>query len=261
MIAAEPLTETAFAEMRGLRHGFFGRAGGVSEGLFASLNCGFGSGDDPGRVAENRSRAAARAGVDPAGLVTAWQTHSVRVAVVERPWRRDASPQVDAMVTRTPGIALGILTADCAPVLLADPDSRVVGAAHAGWRGALDGVLEATVEAMCREGAAVHRLFAAIGPCIAQPSYEVGPEFRDRFRATDPGNERFFGPSPGRPGHFRFDLPGYVAARLAAAGVACIEQSGRDTCAEADAFFSYRRCTLEGEKDYGRNLALIALEG
>jgi polyphenol oxidase len=249
------------AEIDRLRHGFFGRGGGVSEGLFASLNCGFGSGDDPARVAENRARAAARTGIDPAGLVTAYQTHSIRVALVEQPWSREAAPQVDAMVTRSPGIALGILTADCAPVLLADPAAGVIGAAHAGWRGAFEGVLEATIEAMQRQGAERHRISAAIGPCIAQASYEVGPEFHERFLAADAGNARFFRPSPGRAGHFRFDLPGYVGARLADAGIRHIEQSGHDTCAEAEEYFSYRRSTLNGEPDYGRNISLIALEG
>ncbi|HZT20609.1 MAG TPA: peptidoglycan editing factor PgeF [Dongiaceae bacterium] len=249
----------ALADMDCVRSAFFGRAGGVSEGIYASLNCGFGSGDDPERVARNRARAASRAGVDPEALVTAHQTHSTRVALVDRPWPRDRAPRVDAMVTRSPQVALGILTADCAPVLLADAEARVVGAAHAGWRGALDGVLEATVEAMLGLGAAVERISAAIGPCIAQASYEVGTEFLERFRAADPASERFF--RPGRPGHAQFDLPAFVAARLAAAGLRRIEQARHDTCAEPDDFFSYRRSRLQGRTDYGRNLSLIALEG
>ena len=256
------MTQTApLLEMDLVRHAFCGRAGGVSEGIFASLNCGFGSGDDPAKVMENRARAAALAGLDPAGIVTAFQTHSIRVALVERPWSRDEAPKVDAMVTRSPGLALGILSADCAPVLFADPEARVVGAAHAGWRGALDGVIEATIEAMREQGAAIERLAAAIGPCIAQPSYEVGPEFRTRFLAADAANDRCFAPAPARPGHFHFDLSGYVAHRLAAAGIRQIMQSRRDTCAEAEAFFSYRRNTLQGEKGYGRNISMIALEG
>jgi polyphenol oxidase len=241
-----------------VRHAFCGSRGGVSEGIFASLNCGFGSGDDPAKVAENRARAAAQAGVDPAGVVTAFQTHSIRVALVERPWVREEAPKVDAMVTRRPGVALGILSADCAPVLLADPEARVVGAAHAGWRGALEGVIEATIAAMCRQGAAVARLSAAVGPCIAQPSYEVGPEFRERFRTADAANDCFFRPAA-RAGHFHFDLPGYVAHRLAAAGIRQIAESGHDTCAETEAFFSYRRNALQGHKGYGRNISLIAL--
>ena len=248
-------------EMDRLRHGFFGRQGGVSEGVFASLNCGFGSGDDPDRVSENRARAAVRAGVSPGSLLTAYQTHSTRVAAVEQAWPREQAPRVDAMVTRSPGIALGILTADCAPVLLADPKAGVIGAVHAGWRGALDGVLEATLEVMRVQGAALDRLSASIGPCILQASYEVGAEFRGRFLAASAQNDRFFRTSEARPGHFHFDLPGYIAARLAAAGVARIGQTGHDTCAARDEFFSYRRNILEGQKDYGRNLSLIALEG
>jgi YfiH family protein len=248
-------------EIDGIRHAFCGRTGGVSEGIYASLNCGYGSGDDPDRVARNRALAAAQAGIDPAGLVTAYQTHSVKVAEVDRPWRRDQAPEVDAMVTRAPGVGLGILSADCAPVLLADAAAKVVGAAHAGWRGALDGVLAAVVEAMCRLGAERAHISAAIGPCIAQQSYEVGPEFHARFRRAGSDNDRFFRPSAGKPGHLRFDLPGYVAARLAEAGVGQITLAGRDTCAEAAGYFSYRRNTLQGHKDYGRNLSLIALKG
>jgi YfiH family protein len=255
------MTAPSLAEISHIRHAFCGREGGVSEGIFASLNCGFGSGDDRARVAENRARAAARAGIDPAGVVTAFQTHSIRVELVARPWRPEDAPKVDAMVTRTPGIALGVLSADCAPILFADVEARVVGAAHAGWRGALDGVIEATIAALCAEGAAVERLAAAIGPCIGQDSYEVGPEFQARFLAADGNNARFFIPSPGRPGHLRFDLPGYVAMRLAAAGVRRVAPAAHDTCAEAAAYFSYRRNTLAGERTYGRNMSLIALEG
>jgi YfiH family protein len=243
-----------------LRHGFFGRSGGVSEGVYASLNCGFGSGDEPARVAENRARAARRAAVDPAGLLTVYQTHSPRVALVEEPWPRDAAPEVDAMVTTRPGLALGILTADCAPVLLADADAGVVGAAHAGWRGALDGVLEVTLAEMRRQGALPKRIVAAIGPCIQQASYEVGPEFRARFVAAEAGNAGFFAMGA-RAGRYQFDLPGYVAARLERAGLAGVERLARDTCAEAAEFFSYRRNTLDGRGDYGRNISLIALRG
>jgi YfiH family protein len=246
--------------LTGIRHGFFGRAGGVSEGIYASLNCGFGSGDDSERVAENRARIMRQSDLDPASLVTAWQTHSTRVAVVDQVWARGEAPQVDAMVTTTPGIGLGVLHADCAPVLFADGQARVAGAAHAGWRGAIDGVLEATLDEMQRQGAVLSRIAAAIGPCIGQPSYEVGPEFRARFIDAESGNERFFTGSATRAGHLHFDLEAYCAHRLARAGLAQIERLGRDTCALSDVFFSYRRRTLEGGKDYGRNISLIALE-
>jgi YfiH family protein len=252
------IASPALAALCRVRHGFFGRGGGVSEGVYASLNCGFGSGDEPERVAENRARAARRADVDPQRLLTVYQTHSRRVALVETPWRRDEAPQVDAMVTWRPGLALGILTADCAPVLFADVAAGVVGAAHAGWRGALEGVLEATLAEMRRQGAAPERIVAAIGPCIQQASYEVGPEFRARFVAAEAGNDAFFA-TAGQGDRFQFDLPGYVAARLARAGLGGIERLDRDTCGEAEAFFSYRRNTLDGRKDYGRNISLIAL--
>jgi YfiH family protein len=246
--------------LAGLSHGFFGRAGGVSEGIYASLNCGFGSGDTAERVAENRARAMKAAGLNTSNLVTAYQTHSRRVAVVERPWARGDAPEVDAMVTTRPGIALGILHADCAPVLFADCEARVVGAAHAGWRGALEGVLEETLAEMQRQGARLSRIAAAVGPCIGQASYEVGPEFQQRFLAAETGSEKFFVASTTRPGHFHFDLEGYAAERLNRAGVRAVERLGRDTCAQSETFFSYRRRILDGGKDYGRNLSLIALE-
>ncbi len=255
------ITSENLSRLPGIRHGFFGRAGGVSEGIYASLNCGFGSGDASECVAENRARVMRSADLDPANLVTAWQTHSQRVAIVDKPWGRGDAPQVDAMVTTTPGIGLGILHADCAPVLFADAQARVAGAAHAGWRGAVDGVLEETIAEMQRQGATLSRIVAAIGPCIAQSSYEVGPEFRDRFIDAGRENDRFFIASGKRPGHFHFDLEGYCAHRLGRAGLAQIERLGRDTCALSGDFFSYRRRTLEGGKDYGRNISLIALEG
>jgi len=253
------LTIDALSDTGRVRHAFFTRVGGVSEGLFDSLNCGFGSGDDPGRVAENRALALALAGLPAGSLVTAYQTHSVGVATVEEPWPRDAAPRVDGLVTDRPGLTLGILTADCAPVLFADPEAGVIGAAHAGWRGALDGVLEAAVEAMTDLGARSDRICAAIGPAIAQDSYEVGPEYPAPFLARDAADARFFRPAT-RPGHFRFDLAGYVAGRLAALGLASVERLDCDTCAEADRFFSYRRATLHGERDYGRNLSAICLD-
>jgi YfiH family protein len=243
-----------------LRHRFFTREGGSSEGLYASLNCGFGSGDKPEHVAENRARAMAALSLAPDRLVSCYQVHSPTVVTVDAPWPREANPKADAMVTRRRGVALGILTADCAPVLLADPESGVVGAAHAGWRGALSGVVEATLDAMAALGAKRERISAAIGPCIAQPSYEVGPEFPAPFLADDAAaNRRFFIASP-RAGHFRFDLGGYVESRLARAGVAAIERAPHDTAADEDRFFSWRRTSLRGEKDYGRLLSAIALE-
>ena len=255
MIVAENLRR-----LSGIRHGFFGRDGGVSEGVYASLNCGFGSGDDGDRVAENRARAMRQVALDPANLVTAHQIHSQRVVLVEEPWARTGAPEVDAMVTTHRGIALGILHADCAPVLFADAEAGVVAAAHAGWRGMLDGVLEATLQEMQGHGADLSRVAAAIGPCIGQASYEVGPEFRSRFIEADSANGKFFAASSARAQHFQFDLEGYAGHRLTRAGVRRIERLARDTCAEPGVFFSYRRRTLDGGKDYGRNISLIALE-
>jgi YfiH family protein len=240
----------------GIRHGFFTRDGGVSEGLYAGLNCGFGSKDDPARVAENRARAMQRLDLAPDALVTVYQVHSPDAVVVTEPWPHAEAPRADALVTDRPGIALGILTADCVPVLFADAENRVIGAAHAGWKGALGGVLDATVAAMTKLGA--RRITAAIGPAIQQASYEVGPEFPERFLAEDPANARFAMSAP-RAGHFLFDLPGYVEARLGRLGVARIERSPLDTRDQETQFFSYRRATLRGEPDYGRGLSAIAL--
>ena len=241
-----------------VRHGFFTRQGGVSAGIYASLNCGYGSNDQAANVTENRRRALAMIGSPPEALATTYQIHSADVVEVTKPWPLDARPRVDAMVTTRPGVALGIGTADCAPVLLADPAAGVVGAAHAGWRGAVNGVVEAVVRSMIERGAEPARIRAAVGPCIAQASYEVGPEFPQPFLQQDPQNGRFFVPSR-RAGHFMFDLPGYVVSRLQRLGVAEAAHVDRDTCAEADMFFSYRRTTLAGERDYGRGLSVIAL--
>jgi YfiH family protein len=242
----------------GIRHGFFTRNGGVSSGLFASLNCGFGSADDAGNVTENRGRVLDALGLARNRLVTCYQIHGTAVAAVDAVWTLDALPRADAMVTRQPGIALGILTADCAPVLFADAEAGVIGAAHAGWRGALAGVLEATVQAMTELGASPRRLCAGVGPCIAQASYEVGPEFPAPFLAQSPAHAAFFRPAP-RAGHWLFDLEGYVAGRLERLGLQRIERSGGDTAAEAERFFSYRRSCLRQEPDYGRELSAIAL--
>lgn len=253
------LTSQSLSALPAVRHGFFTREGGVSAGLYASLNCGLGSGDELACVAENRARALARLDLPAERLATAYQVHSNRAAAAEAPWPAEQRPRVDALVTRTPGLALGVLTADCVPVLFADREAGVVAAAHAGWRGALDGVLEATLAAMQRLGARAAATLAAIGPAIEQPSYEVGPEFPAPFLDQDPANRAFFQPAS-RAGHFLFDLKGYVAGRLAGAGVAGVERLAADTCAEPGRFFSYRRACLAGEPAYGRLLSAIALE-
>lgn len=258
MTSATPLECDALSGLDGVRHGFFTRGGGVSRGIYASLNCGLGSGDDAAAVLENRSRAMAAFGLAESALATAYQVHSARVALVERAWSHDGRPQVDGLVTRRPGVALGVLAADCTPVLLADPEARVVGAAHAGWRGAFAGIVEATIEAMESLGARRAAIRAAIGPSIAKDSYEVGPEFPGAFLAEDAANAAFFRPSE-RGGHFMFDLPGYVARRLGLLGLAKIGRLRRDTYAEPEHFFSYRRSTHDGAKDYGRGLSAIAL--
>jgi polyphenol oxidase len=252
MIVAEPLRSP------GIRHGFFTRDGGVSEGIYASLNCGFGSGDDPTRVAENRARVAAALGLTGDRVVSCHQIHSVDVIVVDAPWRREAAPRADGMVTRAPGIALGVLAADCAPVLFADAEARVIGACHAGWRGALGGIVDATIQAMTREGARLDRIAAAVGPCIGKESYEVGPEFPAPFLAEDSSAADLFRPAP-RAGHFLFDLAGYVARRLRRAGLSQTAVIAGDTAAEEQRFFSYRRGCLRGERDYGRLISAIAL--
>ena len=234
-------------------HAFLGRRGGVSTGEVTGLQVGLGAGDDPDAVAENRRRAAEAvcAGCD---IVTVYQIHSAEVAVVPRPWPERDRPHADAMVTDEPGMLLAIVTADCAPVLFVDREAGVIGAAHAGWRGARAGVLENTVAAMKDLGAAPERIAAAIGPAIAQPSYEVDEGFRAQFSEAD---ERFF--VPGRPSHWQFDLPGYVAARLEQAGVGRIDRLDHDTYADPVRFYSYRRATHEGKPVYGRQFSLIAL--
>jgi len=242
----------------GLRHGFFTREGGVSTELFASLNCGWGSGDTPDHVSENRVRATTALGLPGASLVTCDQVHGTEVVVVERLWTRSEIPRADAMVTRMSGVALGILAADCAPVLFADPLAGVVGAAHAGWRGALTGVLEATVAAMRDLGAVPDRVRAGVGPSIAQASYEVGPEFPGPFLAQDSANAGYF-VAAAEAGKFHFDLPGYVMGRLHRAGLSVIASIEEDTAAAPERFFSYRRSRLRGEPHYGRLLSAIAL--
>ena len=253
------ITLGALNDLSGIRHAFFTREGGVSQGLYASLNCGLGSGDDPAAVTVNRARAAGRMGVKPERLVSLYQIHSATCLVVDEPWGPDERPQADAMVTRTPGLALGILTADCAPVLFADARAGVIGAAHAGWKGARGGVVEATLARMIELGARIEGIVAAIGPCIAMRSYEVGPEFPAPILAEEERNRDFFAPSR-REGHFLFDLGGYVGHRLAKAGVEMVARCPNDTLAEETRFFSYRRACLRGETDYGRGLSAIALQ-
>lgn len=241
-----------------IRHAFFTRAGGVSQGVYASLNAGVGSRDDPELVEENRARMAAALGVAPDRLLSVYQVHSPDVVVAEEAWPASARPRADAIVTRQPGLAIAASTADCGPVLFADPEAGVIGAAHAGWRGALAGVTDATIAAMERLGAKRARITAAIGPLIRQPNYEVGLEVAAQFHAERADNERFFVPSQ-NPGRVMFDLAGYIARRLERAGLTRIEDIRICTYAEAEKFYSYRRMTHLGEPDYGRHLNAIAL--
>jgi len=254
------LQAASLSNLARIRHAFFTRSGGVSQGVYATLNGGVGSNDAPAKVEENRARMAAALGVAPDRLLTAYQIHSPDVVVAEKPWARADRPRADAIVTRMPDLAVGVSTADCAPLLFAEPQAGVIGAAHAGWRGALTGVIEATVSAMENLGAERGRIAAALGPTIRQPNYEVGPEFVARFDAADMENARFFTPSD-RPGHAMFDLAGYIAARVQRAGIVNFEDLGLCTFAEPDRFFSYRRMTRLGEADYGRHINAIALAG
>ena len=242
--------------LQDLPHGFLGRRGGVSTGVVAGLNVGLGAGDDDGAVAENRARAVA-AILPGAQLATVYQVHSPDCVVVDAPWPQDARPHADALVTDRPGLLLGIVTADCAPVLLADRAAGVIGAAHAGWKGAAGGVTDNTIAAMEALGAQRSRIVAAIGPCIARNSYEVDAAFADRLIAADPANAAHF--ASARAGHCQFDLEAYVAARLESAGVGRVELLGLDTYAAPERFFSFRRATHLGEASYGRQLSLIGL--
>jgi len=247
----------ALAGLGALRHGFFGRRGGVSEGVYESLNCGPGSNDDRERVMENRKRATSTLAPN-ATLVTMYQVHSANAVTVTTPWEIKDNPKADAFVTKQAGIALGILTADCAPILLADAEAHVIGAAHAGWNGALAGVAESAVAAMTDLGAKRERIRAAVGPCIGQAAYEVGPEFKPRFVAVDSANERYFVASK-RERHWQFDLESYVVDRLREAGVDKIEALAACTYEREAEFFSYRRTTHRKEPDYGRQLSAIVL--
>ncbi|SJZ88470.1 conserved hypothetical protein [Enhydrobacter aerosaccus] len=247
------------AELDGVQHSFFTRRGGVSSGLYSSLNCGYGSGDSPDNVRENRRRVAATFALGEPDLLTVHQIHSTDVlTVADERWTSPGAPKADALVTDRPGVVLGVLAADCAPVLLADPQAQVIGAAHAGWKGALNGVVDTTIAAMERLGARRDRLRIVIGPCIGRDSYEVGPEFPAPFLAQDEANRAFFRPAS-RTGHFMFDLAGYLTHRIARTGAA-VTATGHDTLAGDEDFFSYRRNTLNGVRDYGRGLSAIALE-
>ncbi len=255
MITAQELARAA-----GVRHGFFTRQGGVSEGVYASLNCGFGSNDNPARVAENRAIAARALGLSAEALVTAYQIHSADVIVADEPWPPARAPKADGIVTRRPGVALGVLTADCAQVLMADAEAGVIGAAHAGWRGALGGILEATARAMEKLGARLTSTVAVVGPCIQQSSYEVGADLRDAVLAVEREAGGLFR-AGARAEKFQFDLPAFLVRRLrrlALGAVACVDA---DTCADEKRFFSYRRAVKRGEPDYGRELSAIALVG
>lgn len=252
------VTAPKLAALPGVVHAFFTRQGGVSSGIYGSLNGGLGSHDDSDAVRENRRRMTLALGVRPDRLTVPWQVHSAECVAANGPWAREEAPHVDAVATASPGVAVAVTIADCGPVLFADPNARVVAAAHAGWKGAFGGVLEATLEKMEALGADRRNITAALGPCIRQRSYEVGPEFSDRFTAVDPGNARFFAPSL-TPGHALFDLAGYVAMRLERAGVGAADDVGLDTYSDEERFFSYRRSTHRAEPDYGRLIAAIAL--
>ncbi len=251
------ITHPALGELPGIRHGFYTRAGGVSSGIYASLNCGIGSKDDRAHVLENRARVTAALGAAADRLATPYQVHGIDVVTVDEPWQTGKGPKADATVTGRAGVVLGVGTADCGPILFADPSARVVGATHAGWRGALAGVAGATVAAMERLGARRENIVAILGPTISQENYEVGPEVRDAFLASDPGSVRFFAPSV-RDDRFQLDLPAFIVANLTANGVTA-DSIGLCTYADDTRFFSYRRATHRGEPDYGRLLSAIMI--
>lgn len=252
------LQAPSLSRLARIRHAFFTRSGGVSDGVYASLNGGIGSNDAPDKVAENRARMAVTLGVAPDRFLTPYQIHSPDVVVADGSWTQETRPRADAVVTREPKLAIGVSTADCGPLLFADAEAGVVGAAHAGWRGAFTGVIEATLAGMEKLGASREHITVALGPTIRQPNYEVGPEFLERFRAADMDNERFFAPSK-REGHAMFDLTGYIADRVHRAGIVQFEDLGHCTYADPAQFYSYRRMTQRGEPDYGRHINAIAL--
>jgi polyphenol oxidase len=251
------LSSSLLAAVPGLRHAFFTRQGGVSDGVYAGLNGGLGSNDDPERVRENRRRMAEHMGVAPAQLLSVHQVHSPDAVVANGPWQGPPRPKADAIVTATPGLAISVTAADCGPVLLVDPNARVIAAAHAGWKGALTGIVESTIQAMEKLGAERGRMVAAIGPMIRQQSYEVGGEFVERFLDADADNAMYFVPSS-RNGHAMFDLAGFIRMRLENAGVLMIDDLGIDTYSD-ERFYSYRRSVHRKEPDYGRHVHAIAL--
>ncbi len=253
-----PVTSSTLAEISGIRHGFFTREGGISKGLYSGLNCGLGSRDDSAHVLQNRSLVAAYLHARELDVQTLYQVHSSVALIIDQPVARDALPKADAVVTRTPGLAIGVLTADCTPVLFSDPGAGVVAAAHAGWRGALSGVLEAAVASMEQLGANRARIRAAVGPSISQAAYEVGPEFELEFMMQAQDNARFFA-RPSQDAPARFDLTGYVKHRLTGLGLASIEMVNPCTYANESLFFSYRRSQHRSEPDYGRQISAIVV--
>jgi YfiH family protein len=254
------LHASSLSALDGIGHAFFTRAGGVSGGVYASLNSGIGSKDDAAHIAENRARMAYALGVEAARLITAFQIHSPKVVVADEPWDVETRPRADAIVTRTPGLAIGVSTADCGPLLFADRAARVIGAAHAGWRGAFTGVIEGTIAAMEGLGADRSRMTVALGPLIRQDNYEVSENFVDEFLRADETHARFFAPA-GRAGHAMFDLPAFIASRLEHAGISRFEDMGLCTYADPDRFYSYRRSVHRAEPDYGRHVNAIVLTG
>lgn len=254
----QPITASALGDLPSIRHGFFTRQGGVSSGIYASLNCGLGSNDDKAHVLENRRRVAAHLNGRSDGVVTLYQEHGATALTVSSPPDSVALPKADAVVSKTPGLVIGVLTADCAPVLFADAEAGVVAAAHAGWRGAVGGILESTIAEMERQGASRSRIRAAVGPCISLPAYEVGPQFAADVIARDGNYARFFAPL-GPAGKEHFDLPGFVAARLTAAGLGQVQDLGQCTHGAESIFFSYRRTTQRREPDYGRQISAIVV--
>lgn len=255
MITASDLTANP-----AIRHGFFTRRGGVSGGIYEGLNCGYGSGDNSADVDENRTRAMARFGLTRDQLNTVYQVHSADVAVTDEPWAIEGRPKVDAIVTNRPGLAIGIMTADCTPVLFADRKAGIIGAAHAGWKGAIGGVLAATVRKMEELGGDRHHITAAVGPCIHQKSYEVGPEFYRSFVDQHSQNDQYFTASP-KDRHYLFDLPGFVLGKLSELDLSAVQNVSEDTYLNEDKFYSYRRTTHRKETDYGRGLSAIVLAG
>jgi YfiH family protein len=258
-VKSAPLQSSLLSAVPGLHHVFFSRQGGISEGIYAGLNGGTGSHDNPAHVAENRRRMAAALHVPSERFLTVFQIHSPDVVVASRPWDTANRPKADAIITSTEGLAIGVTAADCGPILLADANARVIGAAHAGWKGALTGIVESTVAGMEKLGAERANIVAAIGPMIRQPSYEVGNEFVERFIEADAGNALYFLPAP-REGHAMFDLAGFIRKRLEQAGVLVIDDTGIDTYSD-ERFFSYRRSVHRKEADYGRHVHAIVLEG